>query len=306
MDDMKSFEMLMKRSPILLDGAMGTNLIAAGMPMGCCAEAWMLAHADVVMDIQRRYAEAGSQIIYAPTFTAQSERLKQYGLDMQTESINERLVQISRKAAPKCLIAGSMTMLAGVIDTRSETCFPEMVRQYRRQIKGIKAGGADLIVGETLLSSRDARAILLAAKEELADGVMLSFALREDGKLRSGEETKIVFEMLKQEGALALGVNCVPADDALPTLIQRLRSYTSLPLICKPNAGRPIRQQNGAHTYPVDAHRFADILSRCADVGANLIGGCCGTTPETIAAMAQRIYRADKRRDLRPFTKYTF
>ena len=296
MDIMKSFEMLMKQTPILLDGAMGTNLIAAGMPMGCCAEAWMLAHADVVMDIQRRYAEAGSQIIYAPTFTAQSERLKQHGLDMQTESINERLVQISRKAAPKCLIAGSMTMLAGVIDTRSEICFPEMVRQYRRQIKGKKGGGADLIVGETLLSSRDARAILLAAKEELADGVMLSFALREDGKLRSGEETKIVFEMLKQEGALALGVNCVPADDALPMLIQRLRSYTSLPLICKPNAGRPIRQQNGTHTYPVDAHRFADILSRCVDVSANLIGGCCGTTPETIAAMAQRIHCADKGR----------
>ena len=296
MDIMKSFEMLMERSPILLDGAMGTNLIAAGMPMGCCAEAWMLAHADVVMDIQRRYAKAGSQIIYAPTFTAQSERLKQYGLDMQTESINERLVQISRKAAQDCLIAGSMTTLAGVINTRDETCFGKMVCAYRRQIKGIKAGGADLIVGETLLSSRDARAILLAAKEEQAGSVMLSFALREDGKLRSGEETKIVFEMLKQEGALALGVNCVPADDALPTLIQRLRSYTSLPLICKPNAGRPIRQQNGRHIYPVDAHRFADILSRCVDVGANFIGGCCGTTPETIAAMAQRIHCADKGR----------
>ncbi len=286
----------MKRSPILLDGAMGTNLIAAGMPMGCCAEAWMLARADVVMDIQRRYAEAGSQIIYAPTFTAQSERLKQYGLDMQAESINERLVQISRKAAPKCLIAGSMMTLAGVINTRDETCFGKMVCAYRRQVKGIKAGGADLIVGETLLSSSDARAILLAAKEELADGVMLSFALREDGKLRSGEDARNVFEMFRQEGLLALGVNCVSATDVLPELIRQLKTYTSLPLICKPNAGRPIRQQNAAHTYPVDAHHFADILSCCAGVGANLIGGCCGTTPETIAAMAQRIHCADKGR----------
>ena len=287
---MKSFEMLMKQTPILLDGAMGTNLIAAGMPMGCCQEAWMLAHEDVVMDIQRRYAEAGSRIIYAPTFTAQPLRLKRYGMDAKAECINERLVQILRKAASDCLIAGSMTTLAGVIDTRSEDCFPEMVHQYRRQIKGIKAGGAELIVGETLLSSSDARAILVAAKEECVAGVMLSFALGEDGRLRSGEDVKLVFEMIQQEGLLALGVNCVPADDALPTLIQRLRSYTSLPLICKPNAGRPIRQQNAAHTYPVDAHRFADILSRCAGVGANLIGGCCGTTPQTIAAVAQRIY----------------
>lgn len=296
MDIMKSFEMLMKQTPILLDGAMGTNLIAAGMPMGCCQEEWMLAHEDVVMDIQRRYAEAGSRIIYAPTFTAQPSRLKRYGLDEKAERINERLVQILRKAAPDCLIAGSMTTLAGEINTRSEACFPEMVHQYRRQIKGIKAGGAELIVGETLLSSSDARAILVAAKEEQADGVMLSFALREDRRLRSGEDTKLVFEMLQQEGLLALGVNCVPADDALEELICQLKTYTSLPLICKPNAGRPIRQQNAAHTYPVDAHRFAEILSRCVDVGANLIGGCCGTTPQTIAAVAQRIYRADKGR----------
>ena len=291
MDIMKSFEMLMKRSPILLDGAMGTNLIAAGMPMGCCAEAWMLAHEDVVMDIQRRYAEAGSQIIYAPTFTAQPSRLKRYGLDAKAERINERLVQILRKAAPKCLIAGSMTTLAGVIDTRSETCFPEMVRQYRRQIKGIKVGGADLIVGETLLSSTDARAILLAAKEEHADGVMLSFALREDGTLRSGEETKIVFEMLENEGALALGVNCVNADDAFLELIHQLKTYTSLPLICKPNAGIPIRCGDGTCTYPVNDHRFADILLCCT--GADLIGGCCGTTPQTIAAVVQWLDHAE-------------
>ena len=286
----------MKQTPILLDGAMGTNLIAAGMPMGCCQEEWMLAHEDVVMDIQRRYAEAGSRIIYAPTFTAQPSRLKRYGLDAKAERINERLVQILRKAAPDCLIAGSMTTLAGEINTRSEDCFSEMVHQYRRQIKGIKAGGAELIVGETLLSSSDARAILVAAKEEQADGVMLSFALREDRRLRSGEDTKLVFEMLQQEGLLALRVNCVPADDALEELICQLKTYTSLPLICKPNAGRPIRQQNAAHTYPVDAHRFAEILSRCVDVGANLIGGCCGTTPQTIAAMAQRIHYADKGR----------
>lgn len=291
MDIMKSFEMLMKQTPILLDGAMGTNLIAAGMPMGCCAEAWMLAHEDVVMDIQRRYAEAGSQIIYAPTFTAQPSRLKRYGLDAKAEHINERLVQILRKAAPKCLIAGSMTTLAGEINTRSEDCFPEMVRQYRRQIKGIKVGGADLIVGETLLSSTDARAILLAAKEELADGVMLSFALREDGTLRSGEETKIVFEMLENEGALALGVNCVPANDVLPKLIRQLKTYTSLPLICKPNAGIPIRCGDGTCTYPVNDHRFADILLCCT--GADLIGGCCGTTPQTITAVAQRLDHAE-------------
>ena len=296
MDIMKKFDLLAKRKPILLDGAMGTNLMAAGMPMGCCAEAWMLAHEDIVLDVQRRYAEAGSRIIYAPTFTAQPSRLKRHGLDAQTEYINERLVQISRKAAPDCMIAGSMTTLAGMIDTQDEACFDEMVCEYRRQIKGLMAGGADLIIGETLLSSADARAILLAAKEEQAGGVMISFALREDGKLRSGEDAKNVFAALEHEGALALGVNCVPADDALPEWIHRLKTYTSLPLICKPNAGRPIKAQDGTRTYPVNIRRFADILLRCVDAGADLIGGCCGTTPETIAAVAQRIHLADEGR----------
>lgn len=291
---MRSFKKLMNDVPVLLDGATGTNLMAAGMPLKCCAEAWMLAHEDVVMDIQRRYAETGSQIIYAPTFTAQPFRLKKAGLDIQAETINELLVRLSRSAAPDCLIAGSMTTLAGGINTRDETRFGEMVCVYRRQIKGIKAGGADLIVGETLLSSADARAILLAAKEEHAGGVMLSFALREDGKLRSGEDIQAVFADLEKEGALALGVNCVPADDVLPELIRQLKTYTSLPLICKPNAGRPIKRQDGTYTYPVDAHRFADTLLRCADAGASLIGGCCGTTPQTIAAVAQRLGHAEE------------
>lgn len=293
MDIMKNFEMLMNQAPVLLDGAIGTNLMAAGMPTGCCAEDWMLAHEEVVAKLQRRYAVAGSRIIYAPTFTAQPSRLAKHGLDAQTEKINERLARLSRSAAPGCLIAGSMTTLDGVLDTRDEACFPEMVRQYRRQIKGLAAGGVNLIVGETLLSLADARAILLAAKEEQAGGVMLSFALREDGCLRSGEDTKTVFAALEREGALALGVNCVPADDMLPAMIQKLKAYTGVPLLCKPNAGRPVRQPGGTYAYPVDAHRFADILLRCADAGADLIGGCCGTTPEAIAATAQRIHHAD-------------
>lgn len=291
---MRSFKEMMNDAPVLLDGATGTNLMAAGMPLGCCQEVWMLAHEDVVTDLQQRYAAAGSRILYAPTFTAQPSRLKKAGLDVQAETINERLVRLSRSAAPDCLIAGSMTTLVGALDTQDKACFAGMVCEYRRQIRGMMAGGVDLIIGETLLSSCDARAILQAAKEERMDRVMFSFALREDGRLRSGEDVLAVSADLEKEGALALGVNCVPADNALPALIQRLRSYTSLPLICKPNAGRPIKRQNGTYTYPVDAHRFADILWRCKKAGANLIGGCCGTAPETIAAVAQRLSYAEE------------
>ena len=229
---MKEFDKRIKALPALLDGAAGTNLIASGMPRGCCPESWMLAHGDVLMDLQRRYMEAGSRIIYAPTFTAQPSRLARFGLEAQTESINERLAALSRRAAPHCLIAGSMTTLTGMVQSEAE-----MICQYRRQIRGLTAGGVDLLIGETLMSSRDALAILRAAEEERAAPVMLSFALAQDGALRSHEDTCEVFAMLERQGAAALGVNCVPADQRLPGLVMKLKACTNLPLLVKPNAG---------------------------------------------------------------------
>ena len=292
MDDMKEFEKLLEDAPVLLDGATGTNLMAAGMPRGCCVEAWMLAHEDAVIRLQSAYAAAGSRIIYAPTFTAQPGRLARFGQDEQTEEINARLVWLSRKAAPDCLIAGSMATMVGIADVRSKAGFEEAVSQYRRQIDGLLAGGADVLIGETLMSKGDALAILQAAGGELP--VLLSFTLDTDGRLRSGEETQEVFAELEESGALALGVNCIPADEALPALVRRMKTWTALPLLVKPNAGRPRNENGSVNTYPINPVQFADVLLDCAEEGAALLGGCCGTTPEYIALLARRMSLRNK------------
>jgi len=287
MDDMKSFEALMKDAPVLLDGATGTCLMAAGMPKNGCREMWMLEHEEAVIRLQRAYAAAGSRIIYAPTFTAQPCRLETHGLEDQTEEVNYRLARLSKAAAPDCLIAGSMTTLAGMKLTKED-----MIRQYRRQFRGLMTGGVDMVVGETLMSCMDAEAIFCAAKAEGAECVCLSFALLPDGRLRSGEEMKAAFTALERLGASALGVNCVPADHELPVLVEQMKACTSLPLIVKPNAGIPV-SDGGALRYTVGTQDFADVMLHCVDTGAKLIGGCCGTTPETMAAVSQRIHYAE-------------
>ncbi len=264
----------------LLDGATGTELLAAGMPKGCCAEEWILLHPDVIIEVHRAYRDAGSEIIYAPTFQAQPTALKKHGLDSQTEAINAALVALSRKAAPGCLIAGDMTTMRGCMDTGDEANRAAMVADYRRQIRALINGGADLLVAETLLHPQEGLAVLEAVAAEQAESVMITFAMKADGLLFSGHDAEKVFPVLEKEGAAAIGVNCVAASDALPELVGRLRTCVDIPLIVKPNAGRAVNS-----TYSVDAAAFARIMRECVNQGANLIGGCCGTTPEYIRAI---------------------
>lgn len=264
----------------LLDGATGTALIAAGLPRACCKETWLLEHPDVISELQRSYAEAGSEIIYAPTFLANPLALARYGLENETESINAQLIALSRAAAPDCLIAGNLTTLKGYLETSDESSYAQMVSVYRRQIRALVNGGADLIAAETLLHPLEAKALLEAANSEKAPAVMISFALKPDGTLRSGHDAEPVFRDLEKAGAAALGMNCLAADDSLPPLVKRLKKIISVPLVCKPNTGRAV-----GGVRPVDLVMFTDVMRKCIENGASLVGGCCGTTPEHITAL---------------------
>ena len=274
-----------------LDGATGSNLRSAGMPKGCCTEMWVMENPEPLVQLQRGYAAAGSEIIYAPTFQAQPIALKAVGMEKQTEKINEALVSLSRSAAPGCLIAGDITTLATYCESWNPDCFEELVENYRCQIRGLIAGGADLLVGETLLYPQEAEAILTAAELECAGGVMFSFTMQSDGSLFSGMDAGKVLHELEEAGADAVGFNCVAADMMTPYLVSKLRRYTSLPLICKPNAGIPVINQAGMAEYNLSSEEFAGIMKQCADNGAILLGGCCGTDPSYIAAVKQQLQR---------------
>ena len=271
--------------PLFLDGATGSNLQKAGMPKGCCTEEWVLNNPEPLVALQRSYAEAGSDIIYAPTFQAQPIALERVGLADKTEEINARLVELSRSAAPGCLIAGDLTTLATFCDSWDEGNFDLLVENYARQIRGLMAGGCDLLVGETLMYPLEAEAILTAAELEGATCAMYSFTMQSDGSLFSGRDVGPVLRELEESGAAAVGFNCVPADMMTPHLISKLRRYVKGPLICKPNAGIPLIGADGIPYYPQTPEEFAAIVKDCHSNGANILGGCCGTAPEFIAAV---------------------
>ena len=285
------FSELLSRGPLLLDGATGSNLQKMGMPRGCCTEEWILNHPEAILDLQRRYAEAGSHIVYAPTFQAQPIPLSQVRLDRQTEAINAMLVALSKKAAPGLLVAGDLTTMATFIDSYDTALFDTMVENYRRQIAGLLEGGADLLAAETLLNPQDAEAILTAAELEGAQTVMYTFTMQPDGSLFSGMDAGKVLRELEESGAAAVGFNCVAADMMTPYLVSRLRRSVKGPLICKPNAGIPVIKPGNVVEYPMEPEEFAGIVADCHQMGAKILGGCCGTAPEYIAAVKERVCR---------------
>ena len=270
-----------------LDGATGSNLQKAGMMRGCCTEQWILDHPQALVDLQRRYAEAGSQILYAPTFQAQPIALEKVGLADQTEAINARLVKLSRSVSDSCLVAGNLTTLATFTDSFDEGNFDLLVENYRRQIAGLLEGGADLLAAETLMYPLEAEAILTAAELEGAGAVLYTFTMQPDGSLFSGRDAGKVLRDLEDAGAAAVGFNCVAADMMTPYLVSKLRRYVKIPLICKPNAGNPVIDAQGIAQYDLEPQGFGEIMRQCAGNGATLLGGCCGTAPEFIRMIAE-------------------
>lgn len=260
------------------------------MPKGCCTEQWVLENPETLVRLQRGYAQAGTEILYAPTFQAQPIALKAAGLEGQTEKVNEALVALSRSAAPDCLIAGDITTLAAFCESWNPDCFDLLVENYRRQIRGLIDGGADLLVGETLLYPQEAEAILTAAELEGAETAMYTFTMQPDGSLFSGADAGPVLRELEHAGACAVGFNCVAADESTPGLVSKLRRYTRIPLLCKPNAGNPTINSQGLADYPMGPGEFARILRLCQEAGASLLGGCCGTTPEYIQEIVRAIH----------------
>lgn len=279
------FQQKIREGLCLLDGATGSNLRLAGMPRNVSTELWVLENPEPLVSLQRAYARAGSQIIYAPTFQAQPIALKAHGMDRHTERINASLAALSRSAAPGCLIAGDLTTLAAYCDSWDPDHFDLLVENYRRQIRGLIDGGADLLVGETLLYPQEAEAIFTAAELERAGASMYTFTMQPDGSLFSGAPAGPALRELEKAGAAAVGFNCVAADEMTPSLVSRLRRELKGPLICKPNAGNPIINAQGIAEYPMEAEEFSRILLRCRENGAQLLGGCCGTDPDFLAAI---------------------
>ena len=272
---------------ILLDGATGSNLRKMGMPKGVCTENWILSNPEMLVSLQRAYVQAGSQILYAPTFQAQPIALATEGLENHTEAINAHLVALSTSVDSSVLVAGNLTTLAAYTDSYKEENFDLLVENYRRQIKGLIDGGADLLAAETLLYPLEAEAILTAAELEGAGAAMYSFTMQPDGSLFSGRDVGPILQELENAGAAAVGFNCVAANEFTPGLVSKLRRYVKGPLLCKPNAGDPVIDENGVAQYSLSPEGFGKILADCRQMGASILGGCCGTDPQYIRKLKE-------------------
>lgn len=277
------------QGPLLLDGATGSNLMKAGMPRGCCTEEWILANPEKLIALQRSYVEAGSQILLAPTFQAQPIALERVNLHRQTEAVNAHLAALTKSVSPDILVAGDLTTLATFTDSWDAKNFDLLVENYRRQIKGLIDGGVDLLVAETLMYPLEAEAIFTAAELERAPCCVFTFTMQPDSSLFSGMDAIPVLKELEEAGVAAVGFNCVAADSMTPGLVSKLRRHIRIPIVCKPNAGIPTIGQDQLPHYPMQPGEFAEISADCHAMGASILGGCCGTAPEFIAALKEKL-----------------
>lgn len=274
----KEFQNLAKQRPMILDGATGSNLMKAGMPRGVCTEQWICENPKPLQELQRAYERAGSQVVYAPTFSANRISLKNYGLENQVEELNKALIEISRTSVgEQMIVAGDLTTAGN-----QETPYEELLEAYREQIVVQVQEGIDLLVAETMLGVTECMAVLDAAASVCDLPVMCTLTVESDGSLFFGGNIYEAVETLEEMGADAVGINCSTGPDQLLSVVENTRKRVNIPLIVKPNAGMPIINEQGEAVYSMGAQEFADCMKRLVEAGADIIGGCCGTTPEYI------------------------
>ncbi len=268
---------------IYLDGATGSVLMRRGMPAGVCPEKWIMEHPDILAGLQKEYAEAGSDIVYAPTFTANRIKLKEYGLENQIKEINTGLVALSKRAVNgKALVAGDITMTGRQLFPMGDLDFEELVEVYREQITLLAEAGADLLVIETMMSLQETRAAVIAAREVCDLPVMATLTFEADGRTLFGTDGVTAAVTLEKLGVDAVGANCSTGPDKMQILIEQIAGAVAIPVIAKPNAGMPTLNEQGETVYDMDADTFAEGMRALVKAGASLLGGCCGTAPEYI------------------------
>lgn len=291
--------------PVYLDGATGSNLLKRGMPAGVCPEEWILGHKEVLLALQKEFAEAGSHVIYAPTFSANAVKLREYGLEDRIGQMNQELVAISKEAAGgKCLVAGDLTMTGEQLAPMGTMDFEELVNIYKEQIGYLVNAGADLLVVETMMSLQESRAALIAAKECCDLPVMVTMTFESDGRTLYGTDAKTAAVVLESLGASAIGANCSTGPDKMAEIITAMAEVSSVPIIAKPNAGLPFLDKNGNTSYDMDSDTFADGMVKLVEAGASILGGCCGTSPEYIGKLKERTHRIKTVRRKKPDKRY--
>jgi len=281
---------------LLSDGAIGTQLQQAGIEPGGCGEAWNLTRPDKVLEIQRRYAEAGADCLITNTFGGCPFTLRRHGEDQRAYEINKAAAEIARRAiGERGYVLGDVGPFGGFLEPLGETTEAELAKMIKCQVQGLLDGGVDAIIIETQTAVEECLVDLRVARELGAPCVIASFAF---DKVVDGYRTMMgigpldVTRRLADEGVDIFAANCGTGIDitGYARIVRQYREATDRPIMAQPNAGQPSMVQ-GRVVYLETAEKMAGHIPELVEAGANIVGGCCGTTPEHIGLFRRELDR---------------
>ena len=277
------FELLEKNSFVILDGGMGTMLQAAGIQTDHVPELLNIENPDAIMDIHRQYVESGADIIYANTFGANRYKLEGCGKTV-AEVVSAGVTNAKKAAAGRALTALDIGPIGQLLEPAGTLKFEEAYDCYKELV--LAGSEADVIVIETMTDLYEVKAAVLAAKENSDKPVLVTMTFEENMRTFTGVSAECMVAVLEGLGADAIGVNCSLGPEELFPVLDKICSLTVLPVIAKPNAGLPDPVTN---KFNVGPEEFAASAVKLANAGVKIFGGCCGTTPAHIAAVAEAL-----------------
>ena len=277
---------------LVADGATGTNLQAVGLPPGTSPEEWVFDQPDRIRALQRSFVEAGSDVILTCTFGGTRLRLKESRYADQVSELNRRAVELAREAAgARTLIGGSMGPLGLLLKPFGPVEYAEAVAAYAEQAQALSGGGVDVLVIETHFALEEAQAAVEGARQVSHLPLVVSFSYDRGVRTMMGVKPAQVAEKFKLLDVAAIGANCGTTLENMDKIVQEYAAAESgLFIWVKPNAGLPsVDAATGRSVYSVSPEQMGAFAKRYVEIGARIVGGCCGSTPTHVRAIAQAV-----------------
>jgi 5-methyltetrahydrofolate--homocysteine methyltransferase len=284
-------ERLASGEVLIADGATGTMLQAAGLPVGTPGEAWILEQPEEIMRLHRAYLEAGSELILTSAFGGTRARLKAAGLDVQVMEINQRAAELARQAAgDDVYVAGDIGPTGEMMAPLGPLTYETAVGLFAEQAQALAAGGVDCIYIETMSDLQEAKAAVEGAHKGCDLSVFCTFSFDTHGRTSMGVSPSQAAQAMAELGVPAIGANCGHApEEVVDILPQMHEAAPDAYLIAKPNAGVP-RMIKRQVVYDATPEKMAELASRYVELGARIVGACCGSSPAHIAAIAAAVH----------------